>query len=329
MATDSEQSTATSLTNGPLIISLTGTVLSPEETKRLLHPLVGGVILFTRNFESSAQLSLLTQSIRALDRAPLMICVDYEGGRVQRFKEGFTRIPAMRELGALWNESKQAAFRKAFELGCVIGRELRAVGIDLCLGPVLDLDWGRSSVIGDRSFSRDPDVVAILASALSHGVSLNGLSNCGKHFPGHGFAIEDSHFDKMVEDPRSLEDIFTEDCTPYNWLGNGLLAVMPAHVIYPAVDSAPAGFSKFWLQDILRERISFNGLIISDDIMMEAAASFGSPAQRASAALAAGCDMTIVSVPEAAEEVISGLHWDGPSSDFLSRLSLVFRLYAT
>jgi beta-N-acetylhexosaminidase len=289
---------------GPLIIDVEGKTLGPADRRRLTHPLVGGVILFARNFESRKQVAALTAEIAALRTPRLLVCVDHEGGRVQRFKKGFTEIPPMRDLGAMWEFDVLGACKRATELGQIIGNELIEVGIDLSFTPVLDLDYGASSVIGDRALHADPRTVAMLARCLTHGLLLSGMANCGKHFPGHGFAHADSHYAVPV-DERSLATILAQDAAPYEWMGDTLASVMPAHVIYPQVDSKPAGFSRKWIQDVLRKQMGFNGAVISDDLTMEGASVAGNIVQRAKAALAAGCDLVLVcNRPDLVDELL-------------------------
>ena len=305
---------------GPVIVDVAGTELTADEIARLSHPLVGGVILFAHNYESRAQLIALCRQIHALRRPPLLICVDHEGGRVQRFRNGFTAIPPMRELGRLWDKDVLAACRRATEIGQTIGAELREVGVDLSFTPVLDLDHGPSGVIGDRAFHRDPRVVTLLAKSLNHGLLLSGTANCGKHFPGHGYARADSHVE-LPTDERDLAAILADDAAPYGWLGDALSAVMPAHVVYPKVDSLPAGFSRRWLQTILRRRLGFKGMVFSDDLTMEGAAVMGGMVARAQAALEAGVDMVLVcNQPALAEEVLAGLQWK-PDRHFAERFA--------
>ncbi|MFY7864445.1 beta-N-acetylhexosaminidase [Roseateles sp.] len=283
--------------HSPLIIDVAGLSLSKIERRRLAHPLVGGLILFARNFESRAQLTQLTSEIKSI-RPDLLIAVDHEGGRVQRFRsDGFTHLPPMRSLGALWMEDAMAATQAATAVGYVLGSELRACGVDLSFAPVLDLDYGESSVIGERSFHRDPRVVALLAKSVAHGLLIAGMGSCGKHFPGHGFVKADSHVDVPV-DRRSLKAILAEDAKPFEWLNLSLSAVMPAHVVYPKVDARPAGFSARWLQEILRERLGFGGLIFSDDLGMRGARVLEGReigfTEAAIAALHAGCDLALL-----------------------------------
>jgi beta-N-acetylhexosaminidase len=291
--------------HAPLIIDIAGTELSKVDKKRLKHPLVGGLILFARNWESREQLTALCLSIKKI-RKDLLICVDHEGGRVQRFKtDGFTHLPPMSALGALWRketkgqtgESAMAATAAATACGYVLGAELRACGVDLSFTPVLDLDHGASGVIGDRAFDADARVVSLLAKSLMFGLLQSGMANCGKHFPGHGFVKADSHTDIPV-DKRSLQAILKDDAAPYRWLGNSLASVMPAYVVYPKVDSVPAGFSSKWLNDILRGQLGFNGVIFSDDLSMAGARVINgqpvSTTQAALAALNAGCDLVLL-----------------------------------
>jgi beta-N-acetylhexosaminidase len=311
---------------GPVVVDVAGLQLSAADRRRLSHPMVGMVILFARNYASPEQLRQLCTEIHALRSPPLLIAVDHEGGRVQRFRSGFTQLPAMAQLGQLWDRDVLGACRAALAAGFVLGVELRAHGVDLSFTPVLDLDWGRSAVIGDRAFHADPRVVSLLANQLGHGLALAGMSNCGKHFPGHGWATADSHLAAPV-DERTLEQILSTDVLPYASLGVGLDAVMPAHVVYPAVDTLAAGFSRRWIQQILRERLGFCGAVFSDDLSMRGARVAGDVLQSAQAALAAGCDLVLVCNDQAgADQVLDGLHWE-PSPEFAERVArLVPRL---
>lgn len=295
---------------GPVVVDIESTRLTDADRRRLVHPRVGMVILFARNYESAEQLRALTAEIHALRSPPLMIAVDHEGGRVQRFREPpFTRIPAMSRLGALWDRDVMQASRTATATGYVMAAELRAHGVDLTFAPVLDLDWGRSGVIGDRALHRDPRVVTLLAARLVHGMALAGMANCGKHFPGHGWPAADSHVAVPV-DERRRADILGEDAAPYRWLGIALAAVMPAHVIYPQVDDKPAGFSARWIKGVLRRRFGFTGAVFSDDLSMEGASVAGGIVERGQAALDAGCDFVIASHDLAAtDELLDGLRW--------------------
>jgi len=283
------------LDNGhaPVVLDIAGTTLNADDRRRLRHPLTGGLILFARNWESRAQLTALTAEIKAI-RPDVLICVDHEGGRVQRFRnDGFTHLPPMRVLGELWMRDALAASDAATACGHVLGSELRACGVELSYTPVLDLDHGGSSVIGDRAFHRDARVATMLAKSLMHGLLLAGMANCGKHFPGHGFVKADSHHAVPV-DKRSLKAILSDDAKPYDWLSTSLASVMPAHVIYPKVDALPAGFSERWLKQILRSDLGFQGAIFSDDLSMEGAKVAGSAVDGALAALNAGCDMVLL-----------------------------------
>jgi beta-N-acetylhexosaminidase len=301
------------------MLDVQGTVLTDDDVRRLSHPLTGGVILFARHYENRAQLIALTDAIRAV-REDILIAVDHEGGRVQRFRtDGFTVLPAMRRLGELWDKDVVHATKLATAIGYILAAELRACGIDMSFTPVLDLDYGRSQVIGDRAFHSDPRVVTLLAKSLNHGLALAGMSNCGKHFPGHGFAAADSHVALPVDD-RPLEAILRDDAAPYDWLGLALTSVIPAHVIYSQVDAKPAGFSRIWLQEILRGRLRFTGAIFSDDLSMEAARAGGTLTEAATAALEAGCDMVLIcNQPQAAEGVLETLRYV-PSSASVQRL---------
>ncbi len=317
--------------HAPLVIDVAGLRLSKIDRQRLRHPLVGGIILFARNWQDRAQLTQLCRDIKKV-RRDLLICVDHEGGHVQRFKtDGFTHLPPMRALGEMWlQDGKRGAGSGALQAtnaatacGFVLGAELRACGVDLSFTPVLDLDYqdeaptqaqalasprggaeslgrpvaSRSSVIGNRAFARDPRVVSLLAKSLMHGLLQSGMANCGKHFPGHGFVKADSHTAIPV-DKRGLKAILSEDAAPYGWLNTTLTSVMPAHVVYPKVDTRPAGFSSKWLNHILRGQLGFGGAIFSDDLSMAGARMLDgqpvSPTQAAVAAINAGCDMVLL-----------------------------------
>ncbi|MHB0990688.1 MAG: beta-N-acetylhexosaminidase [Burkholderiales bacterium] len=303
-----------SMSLGPVMVDVSGLELTDADRKRLLHPLVGGVILFARNYRSPKQLSALTAEIRALRSPHLLIAVDHEGGRVQRFREGFTVLPPMRALGAIWERNSTQALHLAQDCGYVLAAELRAHGVDLSFTPVLDLDYGASSVIGDRAFHAQAHVVADLAHALMLGMKTAGMGSVGKHFPGHGYVRADSHLAVPV-DERSMSEIEADDLVPFARLvADGIPGMMPAHVIYPAADSLPAGFSAFWLQEVLRRRLGFEGVIFSDDLSMEGAGVAGDMVDRAHAALQAGCDMVLVcNNPLAADEVLNRLQWQKPA----------------
>ena len=294
---------------GPVMADIAGLTLTGDERLLLRNPKVGGVILFARNFDGPAQLAALTAEIHALREPPLpplLIAVDHEGGRVQRFRNGYFHVPPMRQFGAIWDQSPARALAAATDAGFVLGGELRRDGVDFSFTPVLDLDWGESGVIGDRAFHADPAVVTALARALSHGLLLAGMWNCGKHFPGHGWTREDSHHELPVDD-RSLDAILAQDGEAFKAFGTpALTSVMTAHVVYPSVDARPATFSPVWLQSVLRERFQFDGVIFSDDLSMAGAVSVGSIEERAISAVAAGCDMILVcNAPEQAQRVVA------------------------
>ena len=280
---------------GPVMVDVAGLELTDAERARLRHPLVGGVILFARNFSDRAQLAALCAAIHAARDEPLLIAVDHEGGRVQRFRtDGFTPLPAMRVFGQWYDRDPQAALHAATETGFVLASELRACGVDFSFTPVLDLDYGVSQVIGNRALHEDPAAVALLARALIQGLSQAGMAACGKHFPGHGAVAADSHLAIPV-DERPLDEILDADAAPYRWLGDLTLpAIMPAHVIYPQVAPEPAGFSRRWVTDILRGRFEYDGVVFSDDLTMEGASVAGDIRARALATLDAGCDMVLV-----------------------------------
>ena len=289
---------------GPVVLDPSGAVLTDEDRKRLLHPAAGGVILFAHNYETPEQLLALTGEISRLREPELPICVDHEGGRVQRFAQGFTAIPPMRRLGVLWDRDREAARRTARAVGTVIAAELGAHGLDFSFAPVLDLDYGSSAVIGHRAFHYDPSAVGVLAAQLIEGLAGGGMAAVGKHFPGHGFAAADSHI-AVPTDPRTVKDFFSKDIIPYQAaIAAGLAAVMPAHVIYPQADPEPAGYSRYWLQEVLRGKLGFEGLIFSDDLSMEGASIAGGVPERARAALAAGCDQVLLCQQPKDQEIL-------------------------
>ena len=308
--------------NGPVMLDLSDASvesLAPEDRARLMHPLVGGVIHFARHYKSPGQIRALNAEIHALREPSLLIAVDHEGGRVQRFRDGFTAIPPMRTLGELWDDDPDAACAEARRYGRIMADELTGHGVDFSFAPVLDLDHGGSTVIGDRAFHRDPDATSRLATALIDGMRDGGMASVGKHFPGHGFVAADSHHEMPV-DSRSFEEIERDDLVPFDALIRaGLDAVMPAHVVYPAVDAKPAGYSHKWLQDILRARIGFDGLIVSDDLGMAGAVGEGDIVARANAAVAAGCDIVLTcNEPAAADELLA--RWKlAPSANLARR----------
>jgi beta-N-acetylhexosaminidase len=283
--------------HAPVVLDIEGLALGDADRHRLRHPLTGGLILFARNWQSRRQLTELTSEIKSI-RPDLLVCVDHEGGRVQRFRtDGFTHLPPMRSLGEAWMKDALAATDAATAAGFVLAAELRACGVDLSFTPVLDLDHGESGVIGDRAFHRDARVATLLAKSLMHGLLLAGMHNCGKHFPGHGFVKADSHVDVPL-DKRSLKAILADDALPYGALSTSLASVMPAHVVYPKVDHLPAGFSPRWLKEILRQQLGFDGAIFSDDLSMAGARRIGgttvSYSDAAAVALGAGCDLVLL-----------------------------------
>jgi len=291
--------------HAPVVLDIAGTTLDADDRRRLQHPLTGGLILFARNWRDRMQITELTAEIKSI-RPDMLICVDHEGGRVQRFRtDGFTHLPPMRVLGEMWMRDGKAgagsgalkATDAATAAGHVLGAELRACGVDMSFTPVLDLDHGASAIIGDRAFHRDPRVATLLAKSLMHGLLLAGMKNCGKHFPGHGYVELDSHLDLPV-DKRSLKAILSDDAKPYEWLSTSLAGVMPAHIVYAKVDANPAGFSARWLKDILRQQLGFNGAIFSDDLSMRGARRIGGVevtyAEAATVALNAGCDLVLL-----------------------------------
>jgi len=311
-------SVASAATRGPIMLGVEQLTLTDADRARLADPRVGGVILFARNFASSAQLRELTASIRGV-RPELLIAVDHEGGRVQRFRtDEFSAIPPMRALGAQWDNDPVAANAAAFEHGATIARELRGHDVDFSFTPVLDLDYAASAVIGDRAFHTDPVIVADLAGALLRGLARGGCAGVGKHFPGHGYVTADSHVDTPV-DARSLDEILRADIVPFAALiRQDLAAIMPAHVVYPAVDAQPAGFSRLWITDILRGRLAFDGLVFSDDLEMAGAQSAGDIVARADAALVAGCDSVLVCNDFAAMDDLLA-RWSPPPQPALAR----------
>jgi beta-N-acetylhexosaminidase len=303
------------------MLDVVGTELNDDDIRRLQHPMVGGVILFSRNFASCAQLKALTASIHAVRQPPLLIAVDHEGGRVQRFREGFTKIPPMREFGMIWEKNPKQAKELATHAGWILAAELRAHGVDFSFTPVLDMDYGASQVIGDRAFHSSPQAISELAFALVQGLKKGGMAAVAKHFPGHGFVAADSHI-AIPKDERSFSEIEEKDIEPFRrMIDAGIQAVMPAHVIYPKVDNLPAGFSKVWLQQVLRKHLGFNGVIFSDDLSMEGAVVAGSVTQRAMAALQAGCDMVLLcNRPDLADELLENMGGIMPAQS-LARLA--------
>ncbi len=291
--------------HAPVILDVAGTKLTADDRRRLAHPLTGGAILFGRNWANRRQVTELVAEMKSI-RSDLLVCVDHEGGRVQRFRtDGFTHLPAMDTYGKRWmddgtgpaGDGAMAATDSATAAGFVMAAELRSCGVDLSFAPVLDLHFGHSAVIGDRSFHRDARIVTLLAKSLMLGMRQAGMANCGKHFPGHGHVTADSHLEVPV-DARTLAELLRDDARPYEWLSTALAGVMPAHVIYPDVDDKPAGFSAAWLQDILRTRLGFTGAVFSDDLSMAGARTLAGRtlgyAEAATMAMNAGCDLVLL-----------------------------------
>lgn len=312
------------IVQSPVVLDVAGTALDAADRRRLAHPLTGGLILFARNWVDRRQLTALVAEAKSI-RPDLLVCVDHEGGRVQRFRsDGFTALPPMRVLGELWMRDALAATDAASALGHVLAAELRACGVDLSFAPVLDLDHGASGVIGERAFHRDARVVTLLAKSVAHGMLRAGMAHCGKHFPGHGHVRADSHVALPV-DRRSLKAILEDDARPYEWLSATLTAVMPAHVVYPKVDARPAGFSARWLEEILRRRLGFTGAIFSDDLSMAGARHLEGAAltyaEAAALALGAGCDLVLLCNQSpgggaALDDLLDGLTWQAEAGQW-------------
>ena len=304
--TDAAVPTGQGLPLGPLLIGLAGHAVSSEESDWLRHPAVGGVVLFTRNYRDVSQLSKLCASIRLLAGRDLLICVDHEGGRVQRFRDGFTRLPALAILGKMYAESAANALDFAYRHGRVMATELLLCGVDLSFAPVLDL--GECSVvIGDRAFAADSAVIIALADAYVAGMHDAGMAATGKHFPGHGSVQADSHTDDVC-DLRSFEEIERADLQPFAALSGKLDAMMMAHVLYPAVDDKPAGYSPFWIKTILRQKLAYQGTIFSDDLGMFAAYVAGGLVDRMRDSLLAGCDVVLVCDPQDVRALLAGIN---------------------
>ena len=307
---------------GPVHVAIAGLELGSADRERLLHPLVGGVILFAPNFSDREQLCRLCAEIHALRTPQLLISADQEGGRVQRFRAGFTPLPPMRRIGALWDRDRRRAVELARACGITMAAELRACGVDLSLAPVLDVDHGASTIIGDRAFHSDAHAIAEIAGALIDGMHDAGMASVGKHFPGHGFIAADSHLELPIDD-RSLQAIEQCDLVPFVALARKLAGMMPAHVLYPQIDARPAGFSPVWIRDILRGRLGFPGAVFSDDLGMAGAAGEGTLAERARAAFAAGCDLVLACTPEGADALLDELRYSMPP-DATRRLAALF-----
>jgi len=308
---------------GPIMIGIPGTELTDLCREQLLHPAVGGVVLFSRNYSSPEQLHQLVQEIHALREPRLLLAIDQEGGRVQRLREGFTALPPLGSLGNLWHQDQSLAADYAYRHGRVMASEMLSLGIDLSFAPVLDLDRG-SCVIGDRSFSASLEVVSDLGSHYLAGMHDAGMKTTGKHFPGHGSVLADSHVDDVI-DARDFAEIEGTDLQAFIQLQYGLDALMIAHVVYPAVDKLPAGYSTVWLQDILRRRMQYRGVIMSDDLGMHAAYAVGDLSQRLQRCLAAGCELVLVCRPEDVEELLPALtELNQPLADMSDRIATLY-----
>ncbi|QSX78229.1 beta-N-acetylhexosaminidase [Agrilutibacter solisilvae] len=289
-----------------LVIGVAGTELTAQERDWLQNDACAGVILFSRNFASKAQVAELSQAIREAAPRPQLVCVDQEGGRVQRFREGYSALPPLEPFGRLYASDPQAALQMAEEHAWLMASEVRATGVDLSFAPVVDLGRGNRA-IGNRAFSEDPQVVAEFTRAYVRGMHAAGMAATLKHFPGHGSVLEDTHFDDAV-DPRTLEQMQALDLVPFvAGIQAKADAVMMAHVVYPAVSPEPAGYSKVWIQDILRAQMGFRGVVFSDDIGMAAAFSAGGIKARVDAHLDAGCDVVLVCHPELVEESLAAV----------------------
>lgn len=306
---------------GPVVCDIAGTELLAHEKDRIAHPLVGMVILFTRNFTSREQLTQLCTAIHAV-KPGVLIAVDHEGGRVQRFREGFTRIPCMQRFGEIYKTDPQWAEQALTSTAYVMAAELRACGVDLTFAPVLDMDYGQSVVIGDRAFAKNSQVVTSLARCAIAGLRMAGMSNCGKHFPGHGWVNVDSHED-LPHDERSEEEILNADAKPYSWLGIELNSVMTAHIVFDGIDAQPATFSSKLLNQVLRQKLGFAGFVFSDDLHMKGAHVVGDMTERVQAALEAGCDGVICcNAPEETDEMLQKVQFV-PSAGWQERANLL------
>lgn len=302
---------------GPLMVDVQGEVLTQEEKDLLLSPAVGGVILFARNYHDREQVQALVEEIHALRHPRLLVAVDQEGGRVQRFRERFVALPCMHALGDLYDHDAEEGIESAHSCGWLMATELRQVGVDFSFAPILDLDFGICSVIGDRSFHKDVDVVTMLASSFVRGMREAGMEAVGKHFPGHGGVVEDSHIEFPI-DQREMRDLQMADLVPFaRMIEHGLPGLMSAHVVYNKMDNLPASFSSFWLTKVLREQLGFQGALFSDDLTMRAATVIGDIEQRVQSALSAGSDMALIcNAPEDARRAVhSKMDYVSPTSE--------------
>ncbi len=311
---------------GPVMLDIEGLALSPADRDLLREPAVGGVILFSRNFASVEQLTDLVAEIRAIRNPPLLVAVDHEGGRVQRFRDGFTVMPPMRDVGREFDRDRESGLAIARQAGWMIASELRATGIDLCFAPCIDLDWGISETIGNRAFHKCPDAVSELAGEFARGLRSAGMVAVAKHFPGHGAVVADSHL-RLPTDRREY-GLILDDMRPYDrMISTGVVAgVMLAHIVYREIDSMPAGFSEYWIQRELRSRLGFGGAVFCDDLSMKATNGYGTMPERARLALESGCDMILVcNDRDKAQQTVLALN------DYSNPLSLVrlARLHGT
>ena len=298
---------------GPIMMDVSGFTLTEAEKTQLVKPSIGGVILFTRNYQNIHQIKKLIGEIRILN-PNLLIAVDHEGGRVQRFREGFTHLPAMNKLGEVYEQNPERALAQSFSCGWILAAELLEIDVDFSFTPVLDLDYGHSSAIGDRAFHSNPEVVIKLAGALIKGLHEAGMKCVGKHFPGHGHVAIDSHVDLPI-DGRPMNEISQDILCFKGLINQGLDAAMPAHVVYPQVDDKPSGFSSKWIKEILQTQLGFGGVVISDDLSMQGAHFIENIAQRVQVSLESGCDMALIcNHPELVTEVID---FDWPDSEKL------------
>jgi beta-N-acetylhexosaminidase len=305
---------------GPLMVDVAGTMLTSEDAELLRHPLIGSVILFTRNYKSVEQVTALCAAVRAVRTPHLMIAIDHEGGRVQRFRDGFTQLPAARVLGRRFDEDRRDGLALARSVGWLMASELRAIGVDFSFAPCVDLDYGVSTIIGDRAFRRNPDSVGALAASYMSGMRDAGMAAIAKHFPGHGAVAADSHV-ALPSDRREFVDM-EEDLRPYRLLiDNNLPGIMAAHVVYPAVDTLPASLSRRWIKDVLRGQLGFHGCVFADDLSMAGAAAFGDIVERARLAYVAGCDVLPICNDRAAVvTVLDGFRPDVESPASQARL---------
>ncbi|MFT6408846.1 MAG: beta-N-acetylhexosaminidase [Arenicella sp.] len=298
---------------GPVMVDVQGLELSDHERKRLLHPSVGAVILFARNYQNKAQVSKMIAEIKALRTPSLLIAVDQEGGRVQRFQEQFTRLPAAQSFGDHWREDKQAAPMFAYKSAYTMASELIDVGVDFSFAPVFDVTSRHSEVIGDRCFDSNPDTATELLGAYIDGMHAAGMVAIAKHFPGHGGVSGDSH-DCLPQDGRSIDEIREHDLKPYTALVDEIQGVMTAHVLFDQCDAEIPTYSSYWLQQVLREEVGFDGVVFSDDLTMQGAIDAngdqGSIVESAQRAMYAGCDMVLVcNQPELADQLLDGLEF--------------------